>query len=105
MDGLGLVEAFDDVEEAALVIAFVFGDPEPAHDLQPLGGIVVQRVMFHDRRAEHQELRLIPAAHDVEREAPIGDVIDGGGLFGRHDRMDRRHMRRRKDGHLPCGRP
>src|SRR5437899_1336610 len=41
LDGLGLVEALDDVKEAALVIEFVFGDPEPAHDLQPLGGIVV----------------------------------------------------------------
>jgi hypothetical protein len=60
--------------------------------------------MFHDGRAEHQELRLVPAAHDVERETPIRDMIDGGGLFGRHDRMDCRHVRRRKDGHLPRGR-
>src|SRR5215471_16861627 len=48
LDGLGLVKALDDLEEAALVIEFVFDDPELADDLQPLGGIGIERVMFHD---------------------------------------------------------
>ena len=53
-------------------------------------------VVLHQRRAEHLHLRPVPAGDDVEREAAAGDVVDGGGLLGRHDRMHRQHVRGRE---------
>ena len=66
-------------------------------DVQPFCGAFVAIVVLHHRRAEHLDLGLVPAGDDVEREAAAGDVIYGGRLLRRHDRMNGRHMRGGED--------
>ena len=58
---------------------------------------LIAGVVLHLRLAEHLDLRLVPAGDDVEAEAAAGDVVDGGGLLGGHDRMDGRHVRGGED--------
>jgi hypothetical protein len=54
---------------------------------------LVALVVFHQRRAEHFDLRLVPAGDDVQCKTAAGNVIDGLTLLGGHDRMNRRHVR------------
>ena len=65
--------------------------------MQPFGGAIIAVVVLHQRRAEHFDLRPVPAGDDIEREAAAGDVIDRGRLLRRHHRMDGRHVRGGED--------
>ena len=44
------------------------------------------------RDAEHLELVLVPADHDVEPEAALADLVGGDELLGRDDRMEQRRV-------------
>ena len=65
-------------------------------EIEPLGRIFVAVIVRAHVRAEHVELVLEPAAHDVEREPAIGDMIDGGRHLRHHQRMNQRHVAGRK---------
>jgi hypothetical protein len=103
LDRLGLQIAFLDLEEAAIEIERLFPRPKLLDDVEPLHRAVVAVVVLHQRRAEHLDFRPIPAGDDIDGEAAVADVIDGGRLLGRHHRMDRRHVRGREDAGIVRG--
>ena len=88
----GLAPDRDRVEALAVEVEFPVLRPRAAHEIEPFGGIFVAVVVRAHVGAEHVELVLEPAAHDVEREAPVGDVIDGRRHLRDHQRMNQRHV-------------
>src|SRR5437764_73102 len=71
--------------------------PEQPSDVERLGGISVKAIVVEEWGAEHLQLRRVPAAHDVEREASPRDVVDRRGLFRGHDWVDHWHVRGGED--------
>ena len=80
------------VEALAVEVELFVVRPCPPHEIEPFGGVFVAVVVRAHVGAEHVELVLEPAAHHVEREPPVGDVIDGGRHLGHHQRMHQRHV-------------
>ena len=48
--------------------------------------------------AEHLELALVPAAHDVQAEAAVADMVGGHDLLGRDQRREQRRVDRPEHG-------
>ena len=84
-----------DAVVSAVVIELLLARPQPLDQAQPLLRGVIARVMLEHLGAEHVDLGLVPTRHQVEREAPAGDVVDHRPLLGRHQRMVDRDMRGR----------
>jgi len=97
LDRLRLQIAFLYLVETAFEIERLVARPQLLQDVQPLGGAIVAVIVLHQRRAEHLDLRPVPAGDDVEREAAAGDMVDGRRLLGRHHRVDGRYMRGGED--------
>src|SRR2546425_3721500 len=77
----------------AIVIKRCILRPEAEEDLEPFpaaGVTVIMDVLFEP---EHVELRLVPAADDVEAEAAAANVI------GRDDLLRRKHWRKERHMH------
>jgi hypothetical protein len=53
--------------------------------------------------AEHLELALVPADHDVHAQAPLTDVIGSHELFGGDERIEQRRVHGAEHGEV-CGR-
>jgi hypothetical protein len=98
LDRLGRKRPLLDPVEAAIEVELLVLGPQPPDDREPFGGALVARLVVEQIDPEHLDLRQIPAGHDVEHEASVGDVVDGGALLGGHDRMDGRHVRGGEDG-------
>ena len=73
-------------------IKFPIVGPSLLEELQPFGGILVTVVVRAYVGTEHVELVLEPAAHDIERESPVGDVIDGRRHLRHHQWMHQRYV-------------
>ena len=87
--GLGSRNAAADLEEAALEVELALRRPEPCGRSRatPRRTRRPCRAPASARRTSRAPAG--PAAHDVEREPAARDVVDRGGLLGRHDRVDR----------------
>ena len=82
------------LDERAREIEFFLVRPAALDRVQPLLRVFVARVMLAHRRAEHGELVLVPAAHHVQPEAALADMIGGDELLGGDHRMDQRRVHR-----------
>jgi hypothetical protein len=102
---LRLAKALFDREEFPGVVELLFDSPQFAHDLDPIVGIGVARVMVHRLEPEHSQFLRVPAAHHVERKAATGEMIDGRALFGGDDGVDGWHMCCAEDCGVVCHRP
>ena len=60
--------------------------------VDPFLGIVVTRIVLALRRAEHLELVLVPADHDIEPESSAADPVGGDHLLRRDERMEQRRV-------------
>ena len=72
-------------EVPALVVELLFCGPQLLDDLQPLGRHVITIIVLTQFDAKHLDFLPMPAGDNVQRESPVGDVVDHRGLFGRHD--------------------
>ncbi len=97
LDRLRSQPAFLDLVEASVEIELLLPRPQLLDDLEPFDRALVALVVLHLRLAEHLDLGLVPAGDDVEAEAAVGEMIDGGRLLRRHHRMHGRDMRGRED--------
>src|SRR5215813_11107267 len=77
---------------AAVVIERRLLRPDAEDDLEPFLATGVAVVMHVLLEPEHVELRLVPAADDVEAEAAAADVIRRDDLLRREHWRKERHM-------------
>ena len=87
---LGLAPQLFAVEELAVMVEGVGFGPQALDQLEPFRRVVVAPVVRRQLQAEHVELVLEPAGHDVEREAAARDVVGGGGHLGHGEGVDQR---------------
>ena len=66
--------------------------PGALDDVEPLLRIIVAVVVLALRDAEHLELALVPADHEVEAEAALADVVGGDELLGGDQGMKQRRV-------------
>ena len=66
--------------------------PHQLDGVDPLLRVFVAGGVLALLDAEHLELALVPADHDVEPEAAFADVVGGDHLLGRDDRMKQRRV-------------
>jgi hypothetical protein len=57
--------------------------------------------MIAQRRAEHVELALVPATHEIEAETPFADMIGRDEFLGGDERMKERRVNGAEHGHAP----
>src|SRR5690242_11648002 len=81
-------------DELTLEVEVLDIRPGEADDVEPFLRILIAWGVLAHRRPEHVELALVPAAHDIQAEAALADMIGGGELLGRDQRMDQRCMHR-----------
>ena len=82
-------------------IELLFARPGELHRVEPFLRVFIALLVIAQRRAEHRELALVPAADDVEAEAAFADMIGGDEFLGRDQRMEERRMHRAEHGHAP----
>ena len=85
---LGFEAVVVDAIEIALV-AEVVGGPDALEHLDELLRAAVALVMLQPGLADGLELAPEPPRDDVDGDAPVGQVIDGGDLLGQHHRIPR----------------
>src|SRR5262249_20503556 len=90
------------LDEASAVIERRIFRPNLLHDVPPLLPVVVARVVLPLFDSEHLKFILIPAAYDVQSEAPFAYMRNGDHLFGGKDGMNQRRMHGSKDGDVLC---
>ena len=73
------------MKEVAVEVEVVLG-PDAAQRVDPLLALRVTAFVVARLNAEHFELALVPAAHDVQTEAALADVIGGNDLLRGDDR-------------------
>ena len=66
--------------------------PRAHHGIEPLLRKRVARCVFALVDAEHLELALVPADHQVEPEAPLADMVGGDEFLGGDQRIEQRRM-------------
>ena len=66
--------------------------PHPLDRVEPVLRVFVAQRVLALLDAEHLELVLVPADHDVQPEAAFADVVGGDHLLGRDDRMEQRRV-------------
>jgi hypothetical protein len=76
----------------AIKIEILVRRPGELDDIEPFLRVFVANLVIAQRGAEHLELALIPAAHDIQAETPFADVVGGDELFGGNQRRDQRRM-------------
>ena len=108
--GLGLGAHVLQLDELPVEIEVVAVRPHQLDGVDPLLRVFVARGVVALLDAEHLELALVPADHDVESEAALADVIGGDHLLRRDDRMKQRRVHRAEHGDAPgrlqqAGRP
>jgi len=72
--------------------------PDHFDDVDPFLRIFVTLLMGALLDAEHVELALVPADHDVQPEAALADVIGGDHFLRRNDWIENRRMHRAENG-------
>ncbi len=82
-----------ELDEDTVYVELIRFGPGQFYRIQPLLSVPVARLVGAQIGAEHGELILVPAADDVQSEAPAADVIGGDELFRgdkgmEHWRMD-----------------
>ena len=80
------------MKAVAIEVEFFVVGPGSFQKFEPFGGIFVAVVVRTHLRTEHVELVLKPTAHDIEREPPVRNVIDGRGHLRDHKWMHQRHV-------------
>src|SRR5438034_8703557 len=88
----------------SVVIEAGLSGPDPLDDGPPFFALGVAGVVLLLGPAEPVELVLVPAADDVHAEAPAADVIAGGHLLGRDERVMQGNMNRAEHVQTPGGR-
>ena len=96
--GLGLGAHLLQLDELPVEIEVVAVRPHQLDGVDPLLRVFVARGVLALLDAEHLELALVPADHDVEPEAAFADVIGGDHLLCRDDRMKQRRVHRAEHG-------
>ena len=94
LDWLRLAPDRVGIEALALELELFLHGPGLLEEIQPLGREFVAIVVRTHLSAEHVELVLEPAAHHVEREPSVGDVVDGRCHLGHHQGMNQWHVTR-----------
>ncbi len=92
--GLRLHHGLLQIEEAARIVERLRLGPAARHDVDPFLAQHVAVVVRAEVDAEHVELFLVPAADDVEAEAPLADMVGGHHLLRRDDGVDRGDVHR-----------
>jgi len=69
-----------------------FTSPDAGDDAPPFFALFVAVVVLLFLHAEHLELILVPATHDVYAEPALANVVHRGELLGRHQGMNERHV-------------
>src|SRR5215472_332913 len=77
--------------------------PGQLDHIDPFLRVVVARIMLALLDAEHVELALIPADHDVDADAALADVIGGDEFLGGNQRMKQRRVNGAEQRHAPSG--
>ena len=90
--GLGLGAHVLQLDELAVVFEILLRPPRHLHRVEPFLGVVVALLVVALRHAEHLELVLVPADHDVQSEAAFADMVGGDELLGRDQRMKQRRV-------------
>ena len=80
------------LEETPVEIELLARRPGELDDIEPFSRVFVARLMVAQGRAEHLELALVPAAYQIEAEAPFTDVVGGDELLGGDQRRDQGRM-------------
>ena len=68
--------------EVAMKTEVVLG-PNALERLDELFRATIALIVFQPRLANGPKLVLEPARHDIDRDPPVGELVDGGQLFGR----------------------
>ena len=76
-NGLGLARTPLRLKYLPCEIEILAVRPGQLDDLDPFLGVVVALVVLALLDAEHVELVLVPADHEVEAEAALADVVGG----------------------------
>ena len=79
-------------DELAVEVKILTRRPGELDDVEPLLGVGVARLVVAQRGAEHLEFALVPAADEVEAEAPLTDMVGGDELFRGDQRRDQRRV-------------
>ena len=96
--GLGIGAHALAVEKPAREIEIAVLGPGPLDDVEPLLRVVITVVVLALRDAEHLELTLVPADHEVDAEAALADVVGGDELLGGDQGMKQRRVHRAEHG-------
>jgi len=89
---LGYASTSRPLEEVAVDVEAALLAPQPFRVVDPLLPERVALVVLALLTAEHLHLRRDPAHHEVEREPPAGDPVDGRGCLRRDDRVHGRQV-------------
>ena len=79
-------------DESPFKIELARVGPGPLDRVEPFLGIIVTRIVLALRHAEHLELALVPADHQVDAEPARADLVGGHQRLGGDQRMEQRHM-------------
>jgi len=79
-------------EETSVEIEILLRRPRQLDDVEPFLRVFVACLVIAQRRAEHLELALVPAAYDIETETPFADVVGRDELLACDKRRDQRRM-------------
>ena len=71
--------------EVAMKTEVVLG-PNALEHLDELFRATIALIVFQPRLANGPKLVLEPARHDIDRDPLVGELVDGGQLFGRQHR-------------------
>ena len=76
-------------------------------DVEPLLRVIVARVVLALADAEHLELALVPADHEVDAETAFADVVDGDEFLRGDHRIEQRrvHGAEHRDAPVAASRP
>ena len=77
--------------------------PRLFDDIDPFLRVVVARIVLALLHAEHLELALVPADHDIDADPALADVVGGDEFLGRDQRMKQRCVDRAEYGHALGG--
>src|SRR5262249_15127714 len=79
-------------EVTPIKVELLLRRPDQLDDVEPFLRVFLARLMIAQCRADHLKLALFPAAHEVEAETSLADVVGGDELLGGYQRWDQRRV-------------